>query len=350
MDIIQLNCQTNKRKYSRFVPTDIVKWGKDNLFPDEILYLYFNSPTQQGILNRKMKLTAGQSYTFSNPDAEFFAKDIDFANLFSRSILDFYLYNAFSLQIIERTFKNEIADVQYQDTSLVRLNTDKSKLSLSANWSNSKSEILTVDKFDLKDDEINAGFLFYTAEMAGLANYPNPSWFSGIKSIETEIALIENAYQFVSNAFMPSGILKLPSKLSPEEMSLLREKIKSELTGAENTGKIMTVQSDENKTVEWIPLAQPLDASGVQGYLDMVRMNIIIANSLTSPTILGLPAPAGLGDTGGNLEVGLSTYFTLELLPVQNKIKAIFEQLFKKAGVPTEIIIENQLNYSKTNV
>jgi hypothetical protein len=344
MEIIQFNCNENRKSYSsRSIPKDIIKWGNKNLFPDEILYLYYNSPTQGDIINRKTTLTAGQEIKFTNASAELFAKDIKFPELFYKVILDLYLYNCFSLQIINASFKNEIRDIIYQDMSLVRLNTDETKVNLCSNWSNSKSEIISDNRFYIEDEDIKGGFYVYIKESPGLANYPKPSWFSGWLSVESEVALMENSANFIKNSFFPSGILKLPGKLSPEEISEVKNKIKTDMVGPENVGKMMVISADADKAVEWIPLQQNMDSGGIQGYLDMVRQNIIIANSLTSPSIIGLPTIAGLGDNGGQLDTAYKLYFRNELLPVQNKVKSIFEDLFAKAGFETEIIIENDL-------
>jgi len=340
MKIIEMSCENYKRKYSRSIPSDIIKWGQSNAFPDQLLWLYWNSPTQQGILNRKTKLTAGQSYTFTNASAELFAKDIDFTKLFYKSILDFYLYNCFTLQIVGKTYENLIADIKYQDTSLVRLNLDKNILNLSTDWSNNKCDILTVPKLELGDTD--SGFLFITQEMPGLSHYPNPSWFSGISSIEGEINAIEAASNMIKNSFMPSGILTIPAGMSDEEEDAVAEDVKN-MTGSSKTAKIFMIRQDNEKQVTWTPMAQILTADGMQGFLDMFRQNIIIANSLTSPTIIGLPAGASLAGDGSTIEAAYKMYFDSELLPVQNLIKTIFENLFRSAGYDTEIIINNEL-------
>lgn len=341
MKIIEMNSE-KKKLMGRHLPNNIIKWGSNNLFPDDILYLYWNSPTLQGILNRKTKLTAGQTYTFSNPDAEFFAKDIHFQKLFNKCILDFYLYNCFSLQIITKTFENKIADVKYQDTSLIRLDDNISKINLSSNWASSKQPIIIVDRFYM-DQELKDGFYFYTQEMPGLCSYPNPSWYSGWSSIEGEINTIQVSANLVKNSFMPSGIMTVPRGMSDEEWDLVERDIKG-MTGPSETAKILTIEVDNEKQMTWTPLSNPLEASGVQGFLDMWRQNIIIANSLTSPTIIGLPGGASIGGDGGTIETAYKTYFDNELLPVQNTVKNIFEEIFLLAGYPTEITIENGIN------
>lgn len=342
MKIIEMSCENYKRKYSRSVPSDIIKWGQSNAFPDQLLWLYWNSPTQQGILNRKTKLTAGQSYTFTNASAELFAKDIDFTKLFYKSILDFYLYNCFTLQIVGKTYESLIADIKYQDTSLVRLNQDTEVLNLSSDWASSKCKILKEPRLYINDQINTSGFLFITQEMPGLSHYPNPSWFSGISSIEGEINAIEAASNMIKNSFMPSGILTIPSGMSDEEEDMVAEDVKN-MTGSSQTAKIFMIRQDNEKQVTWTPMAQILTAEGMQGFLDMFRQNIIIANSLTSPTIIGLPAGASLAGDGNTIDAAYKMYFDSELLPVQNFVKGVFEKLFRLAGYDTEIIINNEL-------
>lgn len=345
MKVRVINLSYEATPYKKIVKSsatdDIKKWGCDNRLPEDILYLYHNSPTNSGIINRKAKLMAGNEYKFSNPDADFFAIDINFSELFYKVCLDYSLYHTFCLEAISKTYVNKIADIKYQDASLVRLTDNTEKLAISTDWSDGQCKIEYVNAFDINNSNIQEGFLFYTTDGPGVANYAYPTYWAGMKSIEAEIELINYQLALIKNSFMPSGILKLPSTLSDEEFDLTQKTIKKELTGASKAGKILTITSDGDKSIEWIPLSQTKDVSGLREDLAEARQSIIIAHNLPSPVIIGLPGGASLSGDANTINSAYLQYFNNEVLPDQHKIKKVFERLFAAAGYPTEINIVN---------
>lgn len=349
LDILNL---FNRKKKKTKEYNGIIYWGCDNNLPDDILKLYSESPTNKGIITRKTKLATGSDYSFSNPQAEIFAKQINFKQLFYKTLRDYFTFGAFSLQLVKEwgIESHQIANIKYQDVMQVRLTTEEKQIAINCDWYGYNTDNQLFTEYELGDtinDDVE--FLFYRTESLGQAYYPVPDWWSAATSIESEIDLLQYSQNLLNQSFTPTGILKLPGIVSPEEVAEIKKNIKKELTGVDNAGKIMVVTADGENVIEWTPLQQNIDSTQISNFLDMCRKSIIIAHNLPSPTIIGLPGGASLGGDGNTIATANKIFFQSDILAIQNEMVDIYTELFKKAGFPTTITIQNKLLLDDTN-
>lgn len=349
IDVISLFNTKKSKKVKVF--QDIIYWGVDNQLPEDIIYLYNDSPTNNGIITRKTSLASGSDYGFSTADGEAFAKQIGFKKLFNKALRDYFCYGAFSLQIVKDWADPSIANIIYQDTSQIRLSTrPETPIAINVDWCGYKTDTLFYPEYTLNTNPSDAiSFLFYKIESLGQTYYPVPTWWSSKTAIRTEIELLNYSENLIDNSFTSTGILKVPKMSSPEEVAEMKRNIRKDLAGSNNAGKIMVVQADENKTVEWTPIQQNIDSTQIDGFLEMTRKSIIIAHNLPSPTIIGLPGGASLGGDGATIDTANKIFFENDILAVQNEMIDIFESLFTKAGVPCKITIQNKLLTNDTS-
>lgn len=346
--VLDFNYQPDVRHTPKAYSNEIIRYGINNLQPEYYLDLYYKSPAHSGIIDKKSLMCAGQSISFSNGSADFFAKDINFGEIWRKCITDFYLYGSFSVEVVAKTFENKIASFLYQDPINVRLTTRPQELALSTSWSifkdyntTNNDPIIFVKRFELSDPNIESGIMLNIFDGPGVVYYTYPKYFSAIASIETEIMLIEQKRNFIKNNFSLSSIIKLPGTYSPEEMDLLSAEIKKNFSGPENAGKMLCLAADGEHAIEVIPVSVPIDSTGIEGFLKITREDIMLAHAIPSPSVIGLPNSTGFSSSGEELSTAYSNFFNINILPDQNKIRLIFEKLFAMAGYETEIIIEN---------
>jgi len=349
LDMLYFGYEPNVPKSPRMIPNNILKWGRNNLAPEEYLYLYYNSTTHAGIVNKKAQATAGESYEFTNGAAEFFAKDINFSELFNMVCLDYWLYNNVSLQVVKKTFENTIHEILYQDPSLLRKTTDENQYAICGNWTAQQDSALQqyteypityVNKFN-DIGKITSGFIFKSFNQPGVEFYSYPGYFSCIKSIESEIQLIEQQLNFINNNFTLTSLIKLPTTVNKTQMAEFKQQMKTQMTGPKNAGKMLVVTADGDKAIEVVPLSVPMDFSGIQQGMDLCRTNIIIGHSLASPMIAGLPSMGGLGNDGSALTLATEVWMKTQILPARARLIKIFEELFALAGYETEILVKD---------
>lgn len=344
-EIFNLGYDVDIKKTPRNIPVDILKWGTTNLLPEKYLRLYYLSPTQSGITNKKAQMTAGSTYAFSTPEAEEFAKKIGFSQLFHDICLDYWLYNNISLQIVTTTFTGIIDNILYQDPTLLRKTLDPDRYAVSTNWTAQMDsslqiykleEIFYVNKYNGRD----SGFMFVSFTQPGVEYYSYPSYFASINSIESEIQLIQQQLNFINNNFSLTKLIKLPSTVSKTQLASFKEQMKN-MSGPANAGKMLAITADGTDAIEILSISEPIDFSGIKLGLDICRESIIIGHSLPSPTIIGLAGGQSLGGDGSTIEAAYNQFFNSQVVPVRKKLVAILEDLFDKAGFATKINIIN---------
>ncbi len=338
---IQLNNSNEKRKYVKSVPDNIIKWGCDNLYPDLILHYYNNCVTLGSILDKKSKLMAGKSIRFEGDSfAEQFAKDIDFETMFYRCCLDYNLYNTICLQIESFQFRNEISSIYYQDVITARLTNNENMLAFNENWCNvKKEEIKYYNRFFLQDDEVKPGFLFWYEDGPGMANYTRPEYMKAETSIITEIKSDNAILTYMEKGAFPQDMYEVPVNMSDQEFESFIKQLR-DMKGTDNMGGSLVTSFLGENGIKHTVLNVDINVEGLEKINVISNQKIMIACNVTNPTVLGLPAPAGLGDSGGTISVSMEQYMTDEIKPKREKLIRIFERLFLLAGYETKIIIE----------
>ena len=328
------NCCNNyfKNKVYNFKYDDdnyIIPYGNDNMLPQFLIDLYRNSPTNSSIIDRKVDYTCGvEIISSSNFDDIKFNDGDELYQLFKQITLDYYLYGGFCLQIIWKKFENKIGKIIYQPFQNTRIGyKDGIKgVYIGDNFSNSNyllnnsSDLQFYNFFNPKIKMEEPSFFYYKKYSPGMTTYPLPFYHSAIKSISSEVEIINLQFNNIINAFMPSGILKLPNTVKTIDMNDLKRTIKEELSGTENAGKILTVFSDGENSLEWIPFSNGPDDKKLTESLEIIRENILIAHKIPSKTLIGLPGGPSLSGDGNTLDISSKEFFNKIIKPAQSDI------------------------------
>ena len=126
-----------------------IDWGKDNLYPDWLNSLFFESPYQSGIIRQKVFFIAGGGYNieFGSPEAEqqFNAfiqgqpTDHGFNELIELNVTDGEIYNGIAIRgVYNRAGK--VSFFEAWDFDKVRTNEDETMYFYSDNWGTKKQD------------------------------------------------------------------------------------------------------------------------------------------------------------------------------------------------------------------
>ena len=150
-----------------------------------------------------------------------------------------------------------------------------------------KTNLGLIDSYDYK---VNNKTVNYSVEDICHLKFYNPSdplyGLSPIQSIIKSILLNNDSKQYnislLKNSARPSGALKLINKdgntLSENEFNLLKQSLKDQYTGPNNTGNVMLLPND----LDWINFAQSLN--------DMEYTKILSISAQEICTALGIPS------------------------------------------------------------
>lgn len=345
-----------------------IKYGTDNLLPNKFIELNNLSPTHGGIINRKADYTAGASidYTNNSPEFKLWAELCNWEDglhsLVKNCALDLHTYGGYCIQVLWN-LDGTIHNIYYQDFSQIRrgfhkdINRKKATpnvydqgIYISADWKNKRQftpEFYEFFKVLSPENEVprEPVYLYYYRKAQGYRWYPVPDWYSGLKTIQSEIDLINYVYNNINQSFNPSGILKVPATLTPTDQEAFKNRIKGELSGTDNSGKILTVFADGDKAVEWLPLDNSPDKRPITETNDVVVQKIISAHKLPSPTIIGLPGGASISGDGNTIAIATKEFYNQTILPARQEILNNINKLIKLAGFNETITIKENIPY-----
>lgn len=333
---------------------DFIKYGSNNLLPNELIKLMLECPTHKSIIDRKADFVLGQGIKFNNPQMFQWQLDINNGNglddLVHDLALDYFLFGGFCNQVIWNQDPHNliVMDIIYQKFEQVRKgfsedidgNAYDQDLKISLDWKDRWKFI--PQSYDYYDKDITYPptepvFQYYYDNSKGRLWYPNPSYISGIKSIQTEIELINFVYNFVFQSFNPCGVLYIPWTLSPEQKLEFMKTLQTNSKGTNNAGKILALfgNSDITQKIEFIPFNDNISKINITSLYDACSQQIIEAHMLPSRSVIGLPGETSL--TGDADTIKISNYIFEQTIinKARRIIKRELDKIIINAGFNT---------------
>jgi hypothetical protein len=304
-----------------------VKWGADNLYPQFLWSLYYDSPINGGVINSKvtyitsggLKYTGSENWEEINKNgrskytieelAEMYALDQEVGN--SYYILCKYdkLNDNWQLEHVpfELIRTNEAENIYYysEDWSTSRQN-DKTKFKTYTSFFNRTSEttecVLYVKgksrQFQLESKKLTSGY------------YPIPTYSGGINAILTDIEINFFRLSEVYNGYKGGAILSLNNGIpdSDEEEERIVSALKLNATDRRKQGGIGVVFSDGTDRSPSVVQVNGNDLD--KRYLATeqgLMQKIMISHSVINPKLFSVMQNNSLFDS--NLEADYKLFF-----------------------------------------
>lgn len=371
IDIIDINPNRRRPVVDRRDSRGWVKYGSNNLFPDEVVEVALQSPTVAAILHRYVDYTVGGGIKIVDAEGrphEAEAIVAKWANgegaegLIRAAAQDLWTFGAFSFQVLWGREIFRVLDVLRQDWQGVRIGFekdphDKERLQqrekegreeitrgvwISPLWRKySQSEVYQPKFYEYFKPDVwspkKPVFLVHKNWTPALDTYPMPPWYSGYMAAKTEVELEVMRHNLADRALVSGGILELPQTFDPAKKAEIERTLREDFIGADNAGKIMVIGNSmgaEGAKVNFIPFTNGPQDRDLRNLQEQVSSSIIKAFSLPSPTLIGLPGGASLGGDGGTIERAGIELFSKVIRPAQDVITAALEKLVHAAGYP----------------
>ena len=330
--------------------TPWVYYGIANLAPQELIRLYNTSPTHRasitskwfGVRGEAIKLTSGED------DRLVMVNSLGdtLYDIWNKCILDFLLYGAFAVNIVWRKDRDMGFEMYYMDTS--KLRAEKSdyhdrihNFYYSADWAFPKKYIpRKLPAFNPNTEEPSQVF-YYTTHSAGNNYYATPTYWGGATAVATQVEIFNWHYNNIVNGLSPSLFVGLNSGIpDPEEREQIYQNMIAKYAGSNTSGKLFLTFSDGKDSA---PTIEPIPHNGSDSMWtelnDMVQQAILTSHQISSPELLGIITPGGLG-TPDHLEAQ-NHFHNLVVKPLQKEIKVVFEKLLLlRDKKPAEIEVE----------
>ena len=326
---------------------DYIKFGVDNLFPQQLIELYDSSAMnhtcidaiQDGIYGEGIVEYGGE---YINTDGE----TID--NIFEKISLDYTLFGGYALNLIWNKEGTRIAEIYHLPFANVRSGKPDEddrvhSYYYSSDWSQIRKykpvEYKSFDPTDNKKD--NASQIYYCKDYnPGQEIYPLPAYIGGVNDIQLDARVSRFHNANISNGLAPSMFLQFRNGIpNPEERRDIYREIEDTFTGEENAGRFFLAFSEPGKELQVTPIENANDEYYIQ-LEQRITSRILTAHRITSPLLLGIKDGAGFSSNADEIVTSYSHFMNTVVRPKQTKILNTYGYILKLAGFNVKLEVE----------
>lgn len=325
-----------------------VKFGNNNLFPQNILEKNSKSSVHQSILRTLIEYTCGKglapSDEITDPNDNY-----SFDELIEYCANDYITFGGYYVQIIMNKDKKSFSFFHQPFTEIRISQIDKygepTHFKISSNWANQthifSNEIkeMQVWQGEQKAKEGEVYIFMYKDYTAGVSYYPLPFYYSSINYIEADGALGEYNKNALENGFFPSVIIKFPFSATEAQREALIRGLKNTYSGSKGINKIISLWGVSEEDMPQVEAFNATDNSKeLIEIAKTILQNIVTAHRLPSPVIAGVSGGAGnLGSNGGEIATAIILYNSTVVAGFRKKLMRGINKIFKLNGSNHEL-------------
>jgi len=323
---------------------ELVWWGKDNLIPQWLNYLYYSSAVHQGIVNGKVNFVVGGGITGNEDLVKMFDPILKYISA------DIEISNSAYVKAIFDPSGQIIGKVKHIPFEWVRV-TKSGKYQVSEDWTNSQVKPITYVSINDRKEEMVCIIPFKehgrqykldpNKRKVSLNYYPQIPYSGSIKSIMTDIEIKNYEFSEVVNNFSLGTVLSLNNGASPneEDRNKVKDYIIDNATGSDNAGGVMVVFNNGKDTE---PTVLHLNGNQLhERYLSLgesVQNNILKGHGVVSGELFGFTRDGNFNQS--NLDIAFhlmnQTYFKMR----RNQILSIIDAVAEINGIINDVEFE----------
>jgi hypothetical protein len=309
-----------------------INYGQNNLFPQHLITLYYNSPIHNALTNSIAYMIEGQGTGTILDNA---LQGISF---------DLKLQGSFCAEVIWSLDFTRIVQINHLPFENCRLAYDKEEdditgIFYSKDWANTRSkkgkpEFIPAFNPSIAQEQPRQ-VIYAHGMMAGSSYYAKPDYFGALNYVELSYQMGMYHVNNILNGLFPSFIINflngIPQK---EEREAIRREWETRLSGASNAGKfLMTFNEDPSRApqIESFPLS---DADKQYQFLsEETAKQIMVGHRVVSPLIHGIRDTTGFGSNKDEMVVGLEIFNNQVIKPYQRIIERVFTPILGEINI-----------------
>lgn len=332
-NIIFLGFADNKRpEFKEERSKDWILFGKDNIFPDHLLYLFDKSSNHNAIINGKVTYVLGKGFPTNTPINSAGEKR---NKVFKKAVTDLELYGGFHLQCVWNMGGK--ADWTHTPFQYLRKAKDKDGYYYCKNWDwkkHKKIDPVYIPSFDpLK--KVGAQIFSYREYRPGCDAYPLPGYFGALNDIETDVEISIYYLSVMKNGQFSGKVVSFFNGTPTDEVKRTLEKQwNDKFSGSGNAGKTLLVF---NNGTDKEPFVNDLSSTDLDKLFEQlgktVQQKMFSGHQVTSPMLFGIMEPGKLGgrnEIQDAYEIFKNTYISGK----QQEVEEVADFLAPFMGVP----------------
>lgn len=330
-----------------------VKYGKDNLYPQELVRLYNEHPEHRAIVNRKARYIFGKGIKAVN-EVDTIKVNTFVDNFNRRETLNQVgkklttnteLFNGVYVEVITN-LQGQPIEFYFLNSANCRISECETKLYFCKNWNkNTQSkDIKCIHKFE---NNGTAGtffidFKYYTASASKLESvYPTAQYQSIVNDINTDVDISTFNKNYVSNGFSIGKIINFFNGQPTDDMiHSIERSFKGTYTG-ENGESLMITHSDRDDKAPEVVDVSVQDLSEKFAFTSKRAMKKIFAGHEMAPELFNIKFDESFLSGSPDLLILQELFVKGYIEPRQNDLLEFLSYLsFLKTGEYLEMKFE----------
>lgn len=308
-----------------------VSYGNDNLYPNYLIGLYYNSPIHNALTNRISSMIQGKG---SNTILDNALKGIAF---------DLKLQGQFVAEVIWNIDGTRVAKINHLPFENCRLaygeRDEVIGVWYSRDWTkikHKKYEPKFIAKFNpSRSKECPNQCIYSRIATSGSLWYAKPDYYGALNYIELSHQMSLYHVNNILNGLFPSFIISMMNGIpTQEERTLIKNEWERKIAGAQNAGKFLMTFNEPNSTAPNITPFPISDADKQYEFLsEETAKQIMVAHSVTSPLLFGIRDNTGFGSNKDEMIVALDIFNHQVIQPYQRLICDAFEAILPNVSI-----------------
>lgn len=316
-----------------------IRFGLNNLYPQEILDLVNGSPLQKAILESKKTYILGAG--LEKTDVNIYTPNMmeSWQELIEKCVTDFTYFKAFAIQAILNESGNrfsfyhtpvdQVRFAQYNERNIIE------KAYLCTDWSRAQRtrNVVEIPMFGTETPVKGKSYLLYFKEyQPNNYYYAVPEFMSAANYIAADGALSQYYLNYIKNNFSANLAIRFPVEPTEEKKEELYNNLIKSFGGSENAGNILLLFG-ESGVIPEINSIESVNADLYNSVVDIIKTAIISANRLTSPVLAGIGTSTGFSSKSDEL-IAAYTQYKLTVVADERKFVAdCFNKLLEMNGL-----------------
>jgi len=343
--IQRLDIRENTESTSR--REDWVNWGQGGMndYPQFVLELKEMSPTLSVCVDAKSNMSIGEGVELEGMGNVMVNRYESLTELYYKIVMDAWLFGGWAIECIpnrERTAIESIYHLPFQYVRAEKKEEDEHIRDVDwyyycENWDSTKRDknITKFHTLDLENREARQIYYWTNYQPSNNKIYPVLPWQSATDAVALEAEIWEFHKKNLASSLLPNLHISLIGSPTPTEKEEIYSQLIQSYQGKDGA-KLMVSFSDspeERPVIETI--SNDANSSIYLDVLTLVQQNILTANQISSPLLLGV-------------QVGLSNGFSSnaeEIKVAQNHmIQFVIEPFIRKMNIGLENVLALKYN------
>ncbi len=306
-------------KISRNEP--FVRWGLNNLFPEELYLAMDYSPIHSSAIRTKVDNSSGRGFV---KDYKINKKET-LNDVVKQIFFEYIVTGNLFIEVIWKTDRRMgLESIHIIPSKYLRAkNPDNYELVsdrwlYSRDWANwRKAGLIEFVEFD-PNNFVDRQILHVRNYTPGLEFYGAPSYLASFTDVRLSRAISDYNLNTLLNGAQPSLWINFPQEPdSQNDMEDVLRRLEERYSGPNNAGRVIVSYGSDGVKPEITTINPTLQGGMFQEIFALVRENILAGHQIPDPSICGLPSGSGFSSQADQLRTAQELFMKTTIQPLQ---------------------------------